>query len=177
MSTRNARFMAAVTGVLLCWTCVPAQGQAIFTGQTAAQNLAIALSDSHRPGSMVISGLARAQSAVRNPGVPFEITETTPPRSFAEEARIEVFTVALEELLGVFNFILVQYLQREGFTVSLPDDTTPPADGDGTDGRNGGRGDSTPDGGKGPGRKSVLAPRTMHTLDPVDARSPPNRNR
>ncbi len=174
MFTRSARFTVVVSGILLCGLCLPAHGQAVYTGQTAFQNLGASQSDAHRPGSMVVSGLARAQSAVRKPAAPFDITETTPPTSYAEEARIQVITVALDQLLEVFNSILVRYLQREGFDVTLPDNSDSTSDGgtSGTDtsnGRDTGRGDSTSDGVKGAGRKSVLIRSPAQILDPAGA--------
>lgn len=171
MFTRNAYFAMVVSGIALCGLCLPARGQAVYTGQTAFQNLGASQSEQHRPGTMVVSGLVRAQAAVRYPAAPFEITETTPPISYAEEARIQVLTVALEELLETFNFILVRYLQREGFDVTLPDDSDSSSDGgtsdgDTSDGRDSNRGDSTSDGGKGQGRKSLLVPSRVWAPEP-----------
>jgi len=164
MMTRGFWMTLGIGGILLlAGVSTPARAQVVYSGQTAFQNLATSLSDEHRPGSMVVSGLARAQSAVRNPAAPFEITETEPIRSPAQELRIEAITVVLDELSDFWNFLLVQYLQRAGFDVELPDDSNSSGNGDSSGDGNGGsgRGDSTTDGGKDGGRKSTSSPRAV----------------
>ena len=172
MFTRSVCFRLMISGILICGLCLPAHGQAVYSGQTAFQNLGASQSNEHRPGAMVVSGLARAHSAVRNPAAPFDITETTPPTSYAEEARIQVISVALEGLLDAFNFILVRYLQREGFDVTLPDGSDSTSDGgttngDTSDGRDSNRGDSTSNGVKGAGRKSLVVPSRVWAPEPL----------
>jgi hypothetical protein len=134
---------------------VPALAQAVYTGQTAFQNLAMSQSGEHVPGRMVGNGLARAQSAVRDPAAPFEITDDQ-RYGIAYELRIEAVTTVLGEALDFWNFLVVQYLQREGFDVDLPDDSDSPDDGDDGSGRD----DSRDDGGKGDTRKVTASPRT-----------------
>jgi len=149
-----------IGGLLLGWMSAPARAQAVYTGQTAAQNLAISMSDDHRPGGMVVSGLARAKSAVRNPAAPFEITDDG-QFGIAQELRIEAINTVLIDAMDFFAALVVRYLLREGLILSLPDDSGSAGNGDGNGDDGSSRDDSTSDGGKGDVRKSTLFPRTV----------------
>ncbi|MGD2110978.1 MAG: hypothetical protein PVI86_16500 [Phycisphaerae bacterium] len=153
MLTRNLLSIGVIALVLAAFPCAPARGQAAYTGQTAFQNLAASSSDAHAPGAMVNRGVARAQAAVRPPSAPFDITETEPIRDEYETARVETVESAVGEIMNLFNFLLVQYLQREGYDVALPDDSDSSTNG-GSD-----RNDSD-NGGKGAGRKVTFDRRT-----------------